>query len=78
MLRLKRCSLTDTKSLSMLAPKLGSPPCKTLSIREPSRQSGIFQTLSRRENLASQVNEIGQLDAVIHNAGVCSVRECFP
>ena len=27
MLRLQRCSLKDTKSLSMFALKLGSPPC---------------------------------------------------
>ena len=36
--------------------------------------SGFAQT----RDLASQVNKLGQMDAVIHNAGVLSGLKCFP
>ena len=54
----------------MLATRIGSRPCATSRTGAPSAVIGDLSDLEETRGVADQVNRLGRMDAVIHNAGV--------
>jgi hypothetical protein len=65
------------KSSSTFATRTGSRPSATSSTWV-LRPSSVIYRISQTHNVARQVNRLGQLDAVIHNAGVLSGPDVLP
>jgi NAD(P)-dependent dehydrogenase (short-subunit alcohol dehydrogenase family) len=72
------CSAAGTRSSSTPAPPSDWPPFNDLIDRGGSAVVGDLSDLNQTRAVADQVNQLGRVDAVIHNAGISSGPQILP